>query len=214
LIRALVPAKTLGEAKGRLGDVLSLPERRRLALAMLEDVLVALRGVRAIQSTAVVSPDSAVSDLAARLGATPIAESANVQGINQALKRAVSVMSPAPDALIVIPSDIPELTPDDVEAVLAELPDRGVAGAPSKDGGTSALALRPPDVIAFRFGDKSFAEHEREAKVAGIPMRVVERDAFSRDVDSPEDLRELLRGKPGAATAHVLAELALTERLA
>jgi 2-phospho-L-lactate guanylyltransferase len=214
VISALVPAKTLGEAKGRLAEILSLSERRKLALAMLEDVLTALRAVPAITAVAVVSPDSAVSDLVAKLGATPIAESANVQGINQALKRAVSVMSPRPDALIVVPSDLPELTPQDIEMVLDALPERGVAGAPSKDGGTSALALRPPDVIEFSFGPDSFAAHKREAENAGVPMRVVESDAFARDIDSPDDLRELLRHPADTATHRVLKELALAERLA
>lgn len=212
MISALVPAKTLGEAKGRLAKVLSLPERRQLALAMLEDVLTALRAVRSIEAVDVVSPDSDVSELAARLGANPIAESANVQGINQALRRAVSVMSPRPDALIVVPSDLPELTPADIEKVLEALPRRGVAAAPSKDGGTSALALRPPDVIEFCFGEDSFAEHRREAKEAGVPFRVVESGAFSRDIDSPDDLRELLRHPAETATQRVLNELALAER--
>jgi 2-phospho-L-lactate guanylyltransferase len=214
VISALVPAKTLGEAKGRLSEVLSASERRLLALAMLEDVLTALRAVPAITSVSVVSPDSEVSELAARLGATPIAESANVQGINQALRRAVSVMWPRPDALIVVPSDLPELTPYDVELVIAALPQRGVAGAPSKDGGTSALALRPPDVIQFRFGINSFSEHQREAESAGVPMRVVESDAFARDIDSPDDLRELLRHPANTVTQRVLKGLALAERFA
>jgi len=214
VISALVPAKTLGEAKGRLAEVLSASERRQLALAMLEDVLTTLRAVPAITGVAVVSPDSAVSDLVARLGATPIAESANVSGINQALKRAVSVMSPRPDALIVVPSDLPEITPRDIEIVLAALPERGVAGAPSKDGGTSALALRPPDVIGFHFGVNSFAAHQREAEKAGVPMRVVESDAFARDIDSPDDLRELLRHPANTATQRLLKKLALAERFA
>ena len=44
MIRALVPAKALGEAKGRLASVLSEIERRKLALAMLEDVVRTLKG--------------------------------------------------------------------------------------------------------------------------------------------------------------------------
>lgn len=214
MISALVPAKTLDEAKGRLAAVLSLTERRQLALAMLEDVLTALRAVPSIAAVAVVSPDSDVSELAARLGATPIAESANVSGINQALKRAASVMSPRPDALIVVPSDLPELTPADIERVLAVLPERGVAGAPSKDGGTSALALRPPDVIEFRFGPDSFAAHQREADDASVPMVAVEGDAFARDIDSPDDLRELLSHPAHTATQRLLTRLALAERFA
>ncbi len=83
MIRALVPAKALGEAKGRLSAVLSETERRKLALAMLEDVVRALNAVAAIESVSVVSPDSEVLSLAAELDASPVAESANVRGLNQ-----------------------------------------------------------------------------------------------------------------------------------
>lgn len=209
----MVPAKTLGEAKGRLADTLTAAERRQLALAMLEDVLTTLRAVPAIEGISVVSPDSEVSALSERLGATPIAESANVRGINQALKRAISVISPRPDALIVVPADLPEITPRDVEDVLEALPERGVAGAPSKDGGTSALALRPPDVIPFRFGPDSFAEHQAEAKKAGVPMAVVSSGSWMRDVDSPDDLRELLLHPGETATQRLLSKLGLAERM-
>ena len=74
MIRALVPAKALGEAKGRLGSLLSEIERRKLALAMLEDVVRALKAVPAIESVSVVSPDSDVLSLAAELDASPVAE--------------------------------------------------------------------------------------------------------------------------------------------
>ncbi len=213
MIWALVPAKTLGEAKGRLADALDQSERRLLALAMLEDVLATLRAVPAIDAVSVVSPDSEVSALSERMGATPIAESANVRGINQALKRAVSVMSPRPDTLLVVPADLPEITPADVEELLDALPERGVAGAPSKDGGPSALALRPPDVIPFRFGPDSFAEHQAEAKRAGVPMAVVSSGSWMRDVDSPDDLRELLLHPAETATQRLLTKLGLAERM-
>ena len=214
MIRALVPAKTLGEAKGRLAAVLSELERRALALAMLEDVLRALRAVPAIDSISVVSPDDEVLSLAARLGANPVAESASVRGLNQALNRAVSAMSPPPNALLIVHGDVPEVTPADIEALLAALPERGIALCPSPDKGTSALALRPPGVIAFRFGEKSSVMHRREAAARGVPAETVHLDSLSRDIDSLEDLRSLLSRPANSATHRTLAELGITERLA
>ena len=114
MIRALVPAKALGEAKGRLSSVLSDVERRKLALAMLEDVVRALKAVAAIESVSVVSPDSDVLGLAAKLDASPVAESANVRGLNQALARALSSMSPKPEALLIVLGDVPEATAGDI----------------------------------------------------------------------------------------------------
>ncbi len=60
MIAALVPAKSLDEAKGRLASILSEDERRRLALAMLEDLVRALQAVPRIDSISVVSPDAEV----------------------------------------------------------------------------------------------------------------------------------------------------------
>ena len=213
MIRALVPAKALGEAKGRLASVLSEIERRKLALAMLEDVVRALKAVPAIEGVSVVSPDAEVLSLAAELDASPVAESANVRGLNQALARALSAMSPAPDALLIVPGDVPEVTPGDIETLLAALPERGIALSPSADRGTCALALRPPDVIALRFGERSSVSHRREAMAIGVPAEVVQIDALSLDVDSPEDLHELLARPAETATHRLLADLGVAERL-
>jgi 2-phospho-L-lactate guanylyltransferase len=213
LIRALVPAKALVEAKGRLATALTEQERRALALAMLTDVVTALKAVAQIDSVHVVSPDDEVRELAARLGATPVAESANVRGINQALNRAVSIMSPPPDALVIVLADVPEIEPADVEAVLRALPERGIAICPSEDKGTTLLALRPPNVIPFRFGDRSFSLHKREAAAQGIPAEVLRLPSLSHDIDSAEDLWGLA-GRPGDTETHrLLARLGLTERV-
>ena len=76
-----------------------------------------------------------------------------------------------PTALFVLLADVPAVTSDEIESVLAALP-RDVASVicPSRAEGTSALALRPPDVIDFRFGPDSFAQHEREASARGVPI--------------------------------------------
>ena len=213
MIRALVPAKALGEAKGRLASVLSEIERRKLALAMLEDVVRALKAVPAIESVSVVSPDAEVLGLAAQLDAHPVAESANVRGLNRALARALSAMSPKPDALLIVLGDVPEATPGDIETLLAALPERGIALCPSADKGTSALALRPPDVIGFRFGEGSFLRHRREAKAIGVAAKVAQIESLSHDVDSPEDLRGLLSRPGETATHQLLAELGVAGRL-
>jgi len=213
VIRALVPAKALGEAKGRLASVLSEIERRKLALAMLEDVVRTLKAVAAIERVSVVSPDAEVLSLAAELDASPVAESAHVRGLNRALARAVSAMSPAPDALLIVLGDVPEARPGDIETLLAALPERGIALCPSADKGTGALALQPPDVIAFRFGEGSFLRHRREAAAIGVPAKVVAIESLSHDIDSPEDLRDLL-ARPGETVTHrLLAELGVAERL-
>jgi 2-phospho-L-lactate guanylyltransferase len=209
---ALVPAKALDQAKGRLAAVLGEDERRQLALAMLEDVVRALQSVAAIDSVAVVSPDADVRALASELGAAAIEEPASVRGINQALTHALGVMSPRPEALIVVLADVPEIDPADVARALELLPDRGLVICPSHDKGTGLLAMRPAGVIPFRFGPRSFLLHKREAAAQGLRAAVVRAESLARDIDSPDDLRALL-GRPGDTSTHrLLARLGIGAR--
>ena len=67
-ICAVVPVKEITDAKQRLAAVLSAAQRRELALAMLEDVLAALAGVRELAGMLVVTVDPAASEMAARPG--------------------------------------------------------------------------------------------------------------------------------------------------
>jgi 2-phospho-L-lactate guanylyltransferase len=209
---AIVPAKALDQAKGRLAALLSENERRELALAMLEDVVRALAAASAIDIVAVVSPDADVRALAADLGAQAIEEPASVRGINQALSHALESLSPAPDAVVVVLADVPLITGADVQTAIEALPERGLVLCPSHDNGTSLLAMRPAGLIPFRFGPKSFSLHKREAAVRSIPAEVLRIESLSRDIDSPEDLRELAAHPAETATHRLLERLRIAER--
>ncbi len=215
MIAALVPAKALDQAKGRLAAVLGEHERRLLALAMLEDVLRALQAVPRLDLIAVVSPDADVLARAGALAAQPIAEPPSVRGINQALAHALGVVSSRGiDALLIALADVPAVSPSEIEAVLDALPSpRGAVLCPSVDRGTSVLALRPPDAIPFRFGRHSFLAHKREAAARGVPARVLRIDSLAGDIDDPDDLLDLISRPAETATHRLLAQLRLTERL-
>jgi 2-phospho-L-lactate/phosphoenolpyruvate guanylyltransferase len=212
---ALVPAKALDQAKGRLAEILSEHERRSLSLVMLADVLRALNAAPGVERTFVVSPDQDILRDAERHSADPISQPASLSGINEALKHAWRVIAlEEPTALLVLLADVPAVTPDEIEALLAELPrDLGVVIAPSRADGTSALAIRPPDAIEFRFGPNSLAQHEREASSRGLPLSTLRIDSLLHDVDEPEDLGYLLSHPADTATFKLLAELRVAERL-
>lgn len=209
MIAAIVPAKALDRAKGRLAALLTEEQRRALALAMLQDVLAALKATPRIALVAVVSPDDDVLALSRDAGAEAIPEPPSVRGINQALSHALDVISPrGPDALLVLLADVPGVTPADLDALLDALPaSQGVVISPSHDKGTSALLMRPPGVIPFRFGPNSFPAHKRETVARRIPTEVVRLDALSRDIDSPDDLRAFASLAGDGATHRLLATL-------
>ena len=71
---AVVPAKSLAAAKGRLAPLLTAGEREQLVRAMLTDVVAALLAAPDVRQVLVVSPDAAALELAAALGARPVPE--------------------------------------------------------------------------------------------------------------------------------------------
>jgi len=213
VIAALIPAKSLDEAKGRLAGLLGEDERRRLALAMLEDIVHTLQAVPRVDSISIVSPDAEVLGKTKELGATPIEEPSSVRGINQALAHAAEAISGA-DTLLVVLADVPAVTPDEIDAVIDAIPSgKGLVICPSAAKGTSALALRPPGTIHFRFGRNSFSDHKREALANGLSMKVVRFDSMSNDIDEPDNLRELLAHPADTATHRLLAQIRVSERL-
>lgn len=213
MITALVPAKALDQAKGRLAAILGESERRELALAMLEDVVRALQSAESIDSVVVVSPDGDVRALAVGLGASAIEEPGGVRGINQALSFALESLSPTPDGLVVVLADVPEILVADVEDALALLPERGLVICPSHDKGTGLLAMRPAGLVPFRFGAQSFSLHKREAAAQKLPIEVVRVESIARDIDSPDDLRALMSRPGETATHRLLARLDIGARV-
>jgi len=196
VIAALVPVKRLAQAKSRLRPVLSDGQRREFVLAMLEDVLRLTLGQPAIVATAVVSADEDVLAFARRLGAQPIHEPPS-RGLNTALAFAADVLArQGASGLLLLPADVPLATPADIEAILAAWQKAPVVLCPSHSGGTSALALRPPQAIPFRFGPRSFAAHRRAAAERGLPVAVLSRPGLALDIDRPEDLRAVLAAGP------------------
>ena len=64
---------------------------------------------------------------------------------------------------------------------------------PSADGtGTNALARTPPDVIESRFGPGSCRAHMDQACSKNVEAKVMRIPGLMFDIDTPEDVAELL----------------------
>ena len=197
-IHAIVPIGQLDGAKSRLGAVLDAEERFDLVTRLAVATLAAVVATPGIAETLVVTPDDEVRRLALAAGARPIRQ--RTTGLNDALREARDeAIAAGADAILIVPTDLPAVSPDALAAVIAALPNEGpaVVLVPDRhDRGTNVLLLAPPDVIDVRFGRESRAAHVAAAREAGA--MVVELDGELRlDIDTPEDLLAAQDVAPG-----------------
>lgn len=193
----VVPVKDLQGTKSRLAPIANPGARAGLTLYMMGRVLSALRGAGVARS-AVVSPDRLVLQMAAERGAVPLRQES--RGLNPALEegRRWAIRGGA-SGMLILPSDLPLVEPDDVAALLEAAGD-GPSGVISPDGaasGTNALLLKPPSALPFAFGPESYATHTQAARSLGVRLFVVEREHLAFDLDTEGDLARLEADRSG-----------------
>lgn len=208
-VGAVVPVKRLGYALGRLAGTLDRPERRVLQSAMLGDVLAALAGSTRLGEIVVVTSDSRARAVAESVGARTVPDHDPPQGINAAVSLGIDALD-AHGALVVV-SDLPLITSADIDHLIGAAPDGdALVLARSEDGtGTNAMLITPADALAPRLGPDSLGHHIAQAAALDIPVEVVHHPGIALDVDTPDDLAELVRREPEGATGRALARLGL-----
>ena len=202
---AIVPVNILAMSKARLAPSLNAALRRRLSTAMLADVLTAMRKVRTIRRITVVSADRSVARLAHVMAAHFLWEGER-RGLNKGLRLALLDASRRKaSAALILPADIPLVTPREISRFLRLSDGRSIAITPSKDGaGTNALLLRPPRMIKPSFGENSFRRHTAAAKQKGLTPKVIKLRGISLDVDEPRDLARLRGAPPRSETGRLV----------
>jgi 2-phospho-L-lactate guanylyltransferase len=187
----LVPVKNLADAKQRLSSILSREERFALAQTMCEDVLHTLALWQSRPPVAVVTNDAFACGLAARFNFAVIGD--DNSGETNAIEMATAICREQGVAsTLVIPADIPLIDGSELQKIVDSAPPSGTVLAPDAAGrGTNAAWRRPGDLFPLRFGNDSFLPHLSAARSAGLPCVVLKLPGIARDIDRPEDLREL-----------------------
>ncbi|MGH2896206.1 MAG: 2-phospho-L-lactate guanylyltransferase [Solirubrobacteraceae bacterium] len=186
---AILPIKTLDDAKTRLAEELDPRPRRALVEAMFSDVLVALRRAKLVDQVLVVSRDHNAQRIAGGYGAA-VADDEDT-GHNDAADRGIArAIELGADRVLLVPGDAPLLDPVELDGLLARHePPPSVLIVPDRHGtGTNALLLAPPDAMKPSFGPGSHDRHHRHASAAGIAAHTVEVSSLALDLDTPEDL--------------------------
>ena len=190
---ALVPLRGLEDAKTRLGGELDPEERFELVVEMATRTLAAARDARGLAGTVLVTADPAAARLAEDLGARTIVQ--RLPGLNAAIREARGVaLDQGAGAILVLPIDLPAITPGVIEVLLGEATANGEPGrplvlaVPDRHGtGTNALFVAPPGAIEPAFGEGSFAAHRAAAEAADAVF--IRHDGpLTLDVDTAADL--------------------------
>ncbi len=205
-IWAVVPMKRLADAKQRLAPMLSPDQHMALARAMLHDVLDVLAELHQLP-VAVASGDAEIAHIARGKGAAVFTARADDGYAEAATAAGARLASDRRDGMLVLPGDVPGITANELRQLLAgHPPGRAITLVPSRDGGTNAILLTPPDAIPMLFGPGSFARHHDAARRAGIIPQVRSMPGIALDLDAPEDVAAFLRHPaPGRSWALLAA---------
>lgn len=216
-IDAVVPLRWPGEPKRRLGDLLSLQQRRALSLAMVADVCATLAQSPDIREIVIVStgplPRTQQQPPNTRVHLAP------AEGHSAAVRTGVdNVINQGAAAVLVLPSDLPLLSPPDVGRLIAAMQVNDVVLAPDRfNHGTNVVGFGARVAFPFQFGDFSFRKHMQAAIAADWRIEVLRTTALGHDVDRPIDLVDLPasgRLRHDSSTAKLLARWQLNETLA
>ena len=198
---AVLPVKSFGVAKQRLGEAVGADDRRALARAMAGDVLEALGRVEGLNGVILVS--AAQLEVETSAGDVQVVHDPEEVGQSAAALRGVrAAVERGAERVLLVPGDCPALEPSEVTELLAE-PDAGVVIVPDRHGaGTNALLIAPPEAVEPAFGPGSFARHAALAHAAGARVRIGRLPSLELDVDTPGDLaalRAALAARAGGA---------------
>lgn len=201
---AVVVGRTGANAKTRLRDALSAADRTALARAMLNDVLRATSRAGLAGTIAVLDPPEG------RFGEAVAVHDPGA-GLDAAVASGVrAAVSAGARTVVVLAGDLPLLESGDIRALVAEAagPRAVVIATDRHLTGTNALVLRPPEVIPPAFGPGSAARHLASGAAAvGASARMVTPSRVALDIDTPDDLAELIRRQPRGATGEALRSM-------
>jgi 2-phospho-L-lactate guanylyltransferase len=169
----LVPLKAV-DPKSRLADALSADQRINLMRTLLDHVLGVLREAGVAGATVVTGEPLEGYDVWRDPGLA----------WNEALAAAAREVVATP-IVAFVSADLPHLRADEVLQLLEATPKRGIAIGRAQDGGTNAIAMRPPGLVMTRFGEPQSASVHASL---GVPYTMVDLPGLAFDIDTPEDL--------------------------
>lgn len=202
-IYAIIPVSKFKNAKTRLSPFLSEEERENLLKAMLHDVTDTLK--KHVDKIFIISRDEDVLSYAEKLNLGTIMEDEN-SNLNKALKQAMKYCKGKAKKIIIVPSDVPLIGKTNVQMLIDASKSLDFIIVPSKGGGTNMIIMKPM-AIHTRFEGFSYKEHVQAAERKKLNPQVHDSFFMALDVNTAEDLGEIMIHGEKTHTRKYLKEL-------
>lgn len=205
-IYAIIPVTKFKNAKTRLSPFLSEEEREKLLKAMLHDVTDTLK--KHVDKIFVISRDEDVLSYAESLNVNTILENDN-SNLNKALTQAMKYCKGKAKKIIIVPSDIPLIGKTNIQMLIDASKSLDFIIVPAKGGGTNMIIMKPM-AIRTRFEGFSYREHVQAAERKKLNPQVHDSFFMALDVNTTEDLGEIMIHGDKTHTRRYLKELKVT----
>ena len=198
----IVPMKQLSDAKSRLKELMSNEARIEFAKKLLEQTLIRLktatREYKKTHQIAVLTECKEVRSFVEKRE-TCVIQSSIINKLSESLSFGVQwARSRGFSAVCIIPADLGDPSLADLKKfIFFPIEHYAMLICPSKDFGTNALLISPPDAITFNYGRKSFGKHLEIANKRRIKTSILELKSLTFDIDTIKDFKELLQRSPG-----------------
>lgn len=205
-IYAIIPVTTFKNAKTRLSPFLSDEEREKLLKVMLQDVTDTLK--KYVDKIFLISRDEEVLNYAESLNINTIMENEN-SNLNKALKQAMKLCKGKARKVIIVPSDVPLIGKTNLKMLIDASKNVDFIIVPAKGGGTNMIIMKPM-AIHTRFEGFSYEEHVKAAEKKKLNPQVHDSFFMALDVNTAQDLGEIMIHGKKTHTRQYLKELKVT----
>lgn len=205
-LAVVVPVKSRGH-KTRLSGMMSSAERALLAGHLLDDTLANLKSADLLSRAFIVSADEGALRRAEATGAGAVKERRDA-GVNAAVRLAISSLSGS-DLFLVLPSDIPLLSAEELHRALAlRRAGADVVIAPSSTfNGTNLLLFSRDKMPELSYDKDSFWNHLASCARRGYTVAVTSGEGLMADIDEPADVARALKARINRRSLRFLKSL-------
>ncbi len=207
----IIPISDFNNSKTRLSPFLSHEERKELLKSMLKDIILNIQSKT--DEIIITSKDKEVLNYAKSFNTTTLKEKEHeTNKLNSTLIDTINyIKNEKKDSdVLLLPSDIPLIKENNMDYITKNSKKYDIVITPSGGGGTNLLYMKSNCYIKPEYGEFSFFKHIESATKYNLKYNVYDSFYLSIDINTPQDLGELLLHGKDTNTYEYLNNLGIT----